>query len=194
MFDATLVRDGKKEEMNLSDVYNEVNKCEKCGLCKNRITNYLFRGRPESRIIVIGEAPGRDEQSMGKPFIGRSGRLFDTLVKSIGKITNEDMYITNIVKDRPIGPDGKDRKPFYDEIKACESYILEEINIIKPKLIITLGKTSGDWFNEYEPYEINHYYKEKKWLPLYHPSYLLRNRKEITNFMKALKNTLEEIT
>jgi DNA polymerase len=140
----------------------------------------------------IGEAFGANEQRYGKPFIGRSGKLLDLLLLESGILPEKDIYITNVVKDRPVEKD-KDRKPFFDEIKACEEYILKEIEILNPKLIITFGKTSGDWFNNYDPYDINHFYKEKKWLPLYHPSYLLRSRSEIPKFVEAIKNTLREI-
>lgn len=178
--------------MNLFDVYEKVNKCVKCSLCKNRITNCSFRGSEKSQIMVIGESFGKNEQLLGKPFVGRSGKLFDGICKKLQISPEIDLYITNLVKDRPIDYiTGKDRKPFYDEIVICAPYLMEEIEILKPRLIITLGKTSGDWFANYNKYEINHYYLERKWLALYHPSYLLRNRNEIPKFMKALKEVIE---
>jgi DNA polymerase len=142
---------------------------------------------------LVGEAPGRTEQEKGFPFIGRSGRLLDYLLQQIVDI-QKDIYITNLVKDRPIDyVTGKDRKPFYDEIIVCAPYLMKELKILKPALVVTLGRTSGDWFSNYGDYEINKYYPERKWLPLYHPSYLGRNRSEIPKFFEILKNTLEEI-
>ena len=180
--------------MNLTEIYQKINSCDKCNLCKNREVSYLYRGNPKSPIMLIGEAPGKDEQKGGQPFIGRCGKFLDTLLLKVGLDPNTDVYITNLVKDRPIDKDtGKDRKPFFDEITSCFPFLCEEMEVVSPKLLITLGKTSGDWYNNYNDYDINNYYKEKKWLPLYHPSYLLRNRKEIEPFINSLEETIKEI-
>jgi uracil-DNA glycosylase family 4 len=144
--------------------------------------------------MMVGEAPGGEEQRGGKPFIGRCGKLLDDLLQKVGLDPERDVYITNLVKDRPIDSiTGKDRKPFFDEITACFPFLCEEMEVISPKLLITLGKTSGDWYSNYGEYEINTYYPKKKWLPLYHPSYLLRSRSEIDPFVEALENTLKEV-
>jgi len=180
--------------MNFANIYEKVNKCDKCKLCKNRIINCSFRGSTKAYIMFIGEAFGTTEQSEGRPFVGRSGKLLDGILQKVGLNPETDVYITNLVKDRPIDyVTGKDRKPFYDEIITCAPYLMEELEVLNPKIVVTLGKTSGDWFADYKEYKINQYYSERKWLPLYHPSYLFRNRKEISNFIEALKNTLEKI-
>ena len=181
-------------DQSLCNIYEKVNKCDRCKLCKNRIVDCSFRGSEKSSIMFVGEAQGKNECEKGKPFIGRSGKLLDKLLQTIGFNVEKDIYITNLVKDRPIDPiTGKDRKPFYDEIVACAPYLLEEIELLKPKLIITLGKTSGDWFANYEPYEINKFYPERKWLSLYHPAYLARSKEEIPKFVEAIKETLKKI-
>lgn len=161
--------------------------CDKCPL-KNNGKLVWGRGNPNADIFFIGEAPGKDESESGLPFTGRSGKLLSKLLKEIEIIENE-VYISNIVKHRP--PDN--RNPFYDEITACQSYIIEEIRTVNPKLIITLGKISGNWFARYKSYEIYKYYAEKRWLPLYHPSYLLRRRSEIVRWKESLKKTIENI-
>jgi uracil-DNA glycosylase family 4 len=98
-----------------------------------------------------------------------------------------------LVKDRPIDKiTNKDRAPFYDEIVVCSPFLMEEMEILIPKLIVTLGKISGDWYSNYSDYKINTYYPKKYWLPLYHPSYLLRSKKEIDPFIEALSNVLKE--
>jgi uracil-DNA glycosylase len=172
---------------SIQEVYEKINTCTACSLHKNRITDFIYRGNKEAKIILIGEAPGATEQEMGLPFVGRSGRLLDRLLIKSGLDPQNDVFISNIVKCRPTD----NRKPFYDEILKCCSFLLREIELVKPSLIITLGKTSGDWFNNYKAYDINKYYKEKKWLPLYHPSYLLRRNNEIINWVAALKKVLK---
>jgi uracil-DNA glycosylase len=181
--------------MILSEIYQKVNKCEKCKLCKNRIADYNFRGKATANVVLVGEAPGKNEQEMGFPFIGRSGQLLDSLLQEASIDPKNDIYITNLVKDRPIDSvTGKDRKPFYDEIVTCAPYLMEELEILKPALVVTLGKTSGDWFSNYGTYEVNKYYPDRKWLPLYHPSYLLQyGRNEIPKFREALKKVKEFI-
>ena len=174
---------------SINEIYEQINSCTACKLYKNRKIDYIYRGNQKAKIMLIGEAPGETEQNEGIPFVGRSGKLLDSLLEKAGLDIYEDIYITNIVKDRP--PDN--RKPFYDEIVRCAPFLLHEIEIIQPKLIITLGKSSGDWFNQYKEYEINHYYEDKKWLPLYHPSYLLRRRDKIDDWLKALKECLNKI-
>jgi uracil-DNA glycosylase len=181
--------------MKLNEIYDKVNKCDKCGLCKNRIVNSTFRGSEKARIMLIGEAPGSTEQRIGKPFIGRSGKLLDRILSSIKISPETDVFITNLVKHRPIDyTTGKDRKPFYDEVVTCAPYLMEEMEILKPSLVVTLGKSAGDWFANYEPYEINRFYSERKWLPLYHPSYLARMRAEILPFGKALREAYQLVT
>ena len=182
-----------REDINtfieLTDLYKEISKCEKCNLCKQRMKNYIWRGNPESEIVLIGEAPGANEQEQGTFFIGRSGKLLDKLIIKAGFNPNEDFYITNIVKDRP----PENRNPFWDEIKACMPFILEELRIIKPKLIITLGKVPGDWFANGREWAWNTYYKDRRFFPMYHPSYLLRNIENRDLFPIHLKKIMEKI-
>jgi uracil-DNA glycosylase len=172
---------------SILEVYEQINSCEKCQLYKQRITDYIYRGNKDASIVLIGEAPGEQEQKGGTFFIGRSGKLLDKMLEKVGLDIHNDVYITNIVKDRP--PDN--RKPFYDEIIRCENFLKKEIEIINPKLITTLGKTSADWFSGGNEYKINTYYQERKWIPLYHPSYLLRRRDYIEPWIKALKQAIE---
>jgi DNA polymerase len=180
--------------MTLFEVYSKINACEKCKLCKNRLVNYGFRGNELAKIMLIGEAPGSQEQETGRFFVGRSGQLLDKCLLAVRLDPANDVYITNVVKDRPIDKlTGKDRPPFFDEVSACAPYLREEIEIVKPILIVTLGKTAGNWFADYGEYEINIYYRDKKWLPLYHPAYLARSREEIPKFLRTLADTLKEI-
>lgn len=147
--------------------------CNKCPLGQDRPIVW-GEGSLNANLFFIGEAPGADEQEELRPFVGRSGKLLRKILNEIN-ITEKDFYISNIVKHRP--PNNRD--PFGNEVQACQSYLLEEIKEVRPKLIITLGKVPGSWYNHYKPFEWFTYYPEKLWMPVYHPSYLLRNRKKI---------------
>jgi len=159
--------------------------CKKCNLKDNGKFVY-GRGSSSAEIFFIGESPGKFESITGIPFVGRSGKLLSKILKEIS-IDENKVYISNIVKHRP----PKNRKPFYDEIKACQEHLIAEIKGIEPKLIVTLGRTSGDWWNHYRPFEWGKYYSDRKWLPLQHPSYLLRKRDIIPEWKAALINTIK---
>ena len=173
---------------SISQIYEDINTCEKCHLCKNRIVPYFYRGSTEAAVFFIGEALGEQEQKEGLPFVGRSGKLLSKIIETVG-INEQNYFISNLVKCRP--PDN--RKPFYDEIVTCSPYLMEEIRCIKPKLIVTLGRSSGDWFANYKEYKINVYVPERRWLPIWHPSYLLRRRSKIEPTVTILRNVLEKI-
>jgi len=175
--------------MSLDKIYEDINVCSKCELCKNRITQYHYRGNPNSGIIFIGEAPGEDEQIKGYPFVGRCGKLLDRLLFEIGIDVDKHIYITNIVKCRP----PNNRAPLQHEILACEIYLIEEIREIKPRLIITLGRTSGYWWNKNKDFDFGVYYQEKRWLPMYHPSYLLRRKDLIPEWKKTMMKVVSAV-
>ena len=160
--------------------------CDKCHL-KNNGSLVWGEGSLDSDVFFIGEAPGKNEAEEGRPFVGRSGKLLRRLIAECGI---EKFYISNLVKHRP--PDN--RNPFYDEILICSPYLLEEIRKVKPKLIVTLGRVPGDWYNHYHEWKWETYYPEKRWLPLYHPSYLLRVKQEVKEKWKsALINAYQNI-
>ncbi|MEM1554313.1 MAG: uracil-DNA glycosylase [Thermoproteota archaeon] len=120
---------------SFEDVLNEAVQCKKCRLWESR-TNVVFgEGNLNSKIMLIGEAPGLNEDREGRPFVGQAGKMLnETLLKAAG-LERKDVYITNVVKCRP----PKNREPFEDEIDACFPYLNIQIQFIKPKLIITLG-------------------------------------------------------
>lgn len=148
--------------------------------------------------MCVAEALGQTENEIGLPFVGRSGKLLDKMLQEAGLDIWKDIYVSNIVKCRPIDLDtGKDRKPFFDEISLCDCFLKEELKIINPNLIITLGRSSSEWYSHYieqKGYDINIFYEDKKWLPTYHPSYLLRTGlKDAPAFIHILKDTLKAI-
>ena len=164
--------------MNELDLIKEkCNNCQKCGLCKSR-TNVVFSdGIPNHKLMLIGEAPGYWEDVKGKPFVGKAGQLLDRIFQSVGLSREENVYICNTLKCRP--PENRD--PLEEEKLACREYLDSQIEILKPRIILLCGKVAltsfinttsgitkmrGKWYAG--PYD-------SKMMPIFHPSYLLRN-------------------
>src|SRR5687767_14903420 len=113
----------------------ETHDCQKCGLAAGRKTVVFGVGNPNADLMFIGEAPGRDEDLKGEPFVGKAGQLLTDIIKAM-KLTRDDVYIANVIKCRP--PDNRNPEP--DELDQCRPYIRQQIDLIKPKVIVTLGK------------------------------------------------------
>ena len=149
--------------------------------------NLVFgEGDAKAQVMFIGEAPGRNEDLLKRPFVGRAGKLLDEALKEIGW-PRESVYITNIVKRRP--PDNRD--PFPDEIEAYKPYLTRQIEIINPSLIATLGRFSMNYFlpeakisrDHGQPMRIN----SRVIMPLYHPAAALRSTAMMNEFKKDFK-------
>jgi len=150
--------------------------CKQCALSKTR-TNVVFgRGNPNTKIFIIGEGPGHNEDMEGLAFVGRAGKLLDAAFQSVGIDTNRDCFISNIVKCRP----PNNRKPQKEEIESCSTWLDQQINLINPKIIVLAGSTAVEsYLNIKEPIsKIRGKWIERdgrKVMPIFHPSYLLRN-------------------
>jgi len=150
--------------------------CKQCALSKTR-TNVVFgRGNPNTKIFIIGEGPGHNEDTEGLAFVGRAGKLLDAAFQSVGIDTNRDCFISNIVKCRP----PNNRKPQKEEIESCSTWLDQQINLINPKIIVLAGSTAVEsYLNIKEPIsKIRGKWIERdgrKVMPIFHPSYLLRN-------------------
>jgi DNA polymerase len=150
--------------------------CSLCDLSKTR-TNVVFgEGNLNADLMFIGEGPGAEEDKTGRPFVGRAGKLLTKIILNVLNLTREDVYIANIVKCRP----PNNRVPNIEEANTCKPYLLKQIDIINPKVLVCLGKTAFMYLmNSDLPiskvrgqiFE----YKEKKVIPTFHPSFLLRN-------------------
>ncbi len=154
----------------------DILKCTKCELAKNRNHVIFGEGNVNAKIFIIGEAPGRDEDLQGRPFVGKSGQMLDKILAACGFNREEHIFISNIVKCRP--PDN--RTPTSQEAAACMPWLLKQIELVDPKLVILLGATAlnymageghrisrerGVWMN----------CLNKLAMPVYHPAALLRN-------------------
>ena len=150
--------------------------CTKCSLSTER-TNVVFgRGNPKARILIIGEGPGQQEDEQGLAFVGRAGKMLNKSFLSVGIDTNEDCYISNIVKCRP----PNNRKPKSIEIEKCMPWLDSQIELIKPKVIVLAGSTAvQSYLNINQPIsKIRGKWITResiKYMPIFHPSYLLRN-------------------
>jgi DNA polymerase len=150
--------------------------CTKCSLSKGR-TNVVFgRGNPKAKIFIIGEGPGQREDEQGLAFVGRAGKMLNKSFLSVGIDTNEDCYISNIVKCRP----PNNRKPKSIEVDNCMPWLNSQIELIKPKVIVLAGSTAvQSYLNINQPIsKIRGKWITKgniKYMPIFHPSYLLRN-------------------
>ncbi|MGL5082561.1 MAG: uracil-DNA glycosylase [Microcoleaceae cyanobacterium] len=160
----------------LADIAQHCNQCHRCELGNNRTNAVMGRGNPQAPILLIGEAPGQNEDEQGLPFVGKSGQLLDKILAAVGLSTEQEVYISNAIRCRP----PENRTPTTQEIDACKPYLLEQIRLVNPKMILLTGATAvksltgdkrgitkirGQWM-EWEGLPC---------MPIFHPAYLLRN-------------------
>lgn len=161
--------------LTLEELDSRINTCTECALGSTRIKFVFGTGNPNADIMVIGEAPGADEDEQGKPFVGRAGQLLTKILESIN-LSREEVFIANIIKCRPPG----NRRPIKDEVDKCEPYLKKQIDLIKPAFILSLGLTSVDTLlkKTHKMSEIRGKvldYHHIKMVTTYHPAALLRN-------------------
>ena len=167
--------------------------CVKCVLAKTRTQVVYGVGNPNADLMFIGEAPGRDEDEQGKPFVGRAGQLLTDIIKAM-KLTRDDVYIANVVKCRP----PENRNPETEELDACRPYIRQQVEIIQPRVIVTLGRFALQSLTE-KAYGITAV--RGKWLeyngvrvmPTYHPAYLLRTASAKKDVWEDMKLVMAEL-
>jgi uracil-DNA glycosylase len=164
-----------RQYKTLTDLFEATKECKKCRLGNTR-KNYVFGGgNAEAKIVIIGEAPGADEDDQGLPFVGRSGQLLTNILKAI-KLTRDEVYICNVIKSRPPG----NRQPEPDEIEMCMPYLVRQMELIKPKMILLLGRVAAAALLQTDAAMAALRGKVHKWRGIdvvvtYHPAALLRN-------------------
>ena len=186
-----------KITLTLEELENNVSSCTRCNLHKTRNKTVFGDGKICSDIMIIGEAPGKDEDEQGKPFVGRAGKLLNSFLRSI-KLNRNSVFITNTIKCRP--PDN--RNPMNDEIRACSGFLEKQIDLIKPKVMVLLGKIAANsLLGEDKPMSDlrqKKFFINKSKIPIivfYHPAYILRSPLKKTNVwqdLKFLDNILKE--
>lgn len=170
---------------------DEVSSCTACKLHSTRTQTVFARGNPNAEIVFVGEAPGADEDAQGFPFVGRAGKLLDSMIEAMS-YKRDDIYVCNIVKCRP----PNNRKPELIEMDTCKPFLVRQLDIVKPKVIIALGATAvegllgpglgitkrrGTWDK----------WNEIPVMPTLHPAYLLRNPPAKIDCAADLKKVLD---
>ena len=176
IYDNKIILDDKlATDNNLDSFYNEIKNCTKCSLSKSR-TKFVFGvGNPHADIVIVGEAPGKNEDLQGEPFVGRGGKLLDKILETIN-LNRKKVFILNVLKCRP--PDNRDPKP--QEISECEPYLKKQLQLINPKLIVALGRIAAMTLLRTKDSLTNmrnkiHKYENIDLIVTYHPAALLRN-------------------
>jgi len=185
----------------LEQVRAELGECRRCGLCRGRRNIVFGVGAEQTPLMVIGEGPGANEDRRGEPFVGKAGQMLDRMLENVLGLPRSKVYITNVVKCRP--PDN--RNPTADEIARCRPFLLSQLRVVKPKVVLVLGSVAcravfethsgvtrlrGEWRTLRFPGG------EAKAMPTFHPAYLLRQpdekRKTFAD-LKAVKAALQEL-
>jgi uracil-DNA glycosylase len=180
----------------LTAVRADIGDCVRCKLHAQGRRQIVFGvGNPEADLMFVGEAPGADEDIQGLPFVGRAGQLLTKIIEAID-LRREDVYIANVIKCRPPG----NRNPEQDEVDTCEPFLFQQIDIIKPKVIVALGTFAArTLLRTLDPisrlrgrvYE----YRGAKLIPTFHPAFLLRNpaaKREVWEDMKVVRTLLRK--
>jgi DNA polymerase len=187
---------------SMEQMSQHCNQCHRCDLGANRTHAVIGRGNPKAPIMVVGEGPGQNEDETGLPFVGKSGQLLEKILAAVKLTIEEDVFICNVVKCRP----PENRTPATDEAEACKGYLLEQIRIVDPKIILLTGATAmktlvgikqgitkvrGQWVER----------DDRLYMPIFHPAYLLRNQSRdqgspkwlMWQDIQAVRDKLDEI-
>ena len=180
--------------VNLPRLREVLGDCRRCKLSQGRTRIVYGVGNPDADVLFVGEGPGRDEDLQGEPFVGRAGQLLTDIITKGMKLRREDVYIANVVKCRP--PQNRDPEP--DEVASCEPFLIRQIELVKPRVIIALGtfaaqtlvrsaapisRLRGQW----------HDYYGIRLMPTFHPAYLLRNPGDKRLVWEDIKSVLREL-
>jgi DNA polymerase len=181
----------------LAAVRADIGDCTRCKLHTQGRTQVVFGvGNAEADLMFVGEAPGADEDIKGIPFVGRAGQLLTDIIEKGLQIPRDQVYIANVIKCRP----PQNRNPEPDEVSTCEPFLFQQIDIIKPKVIVALGKFGAQTLlRTLEPISKLRGrvfdYRGSKLIPTFHPAYLLRNpssKREVWEDMKLVRKLLNE--
>ena len=187
----------------MKKIEEEILKCTRCPLYKSVNKKVVGDGNINSEIVFIGEAPGREEDLQGKPFVGKAGKLLTEMIENVLGLKRKDVYITNVLKCRP--PNNRD--PKIEEINACSIFLEKQLEIIKPRVIVCLGRFSTAWVLKYFgitkdfDFKISKYrgkvIKVNKWgreviiFPTYHPAAILYRKNLIEEYKKDFEKIRE---
>ncbi len=177
----------------LEEIRDDLGECRRCPLCQKRTRIVFGSGHPQAGLVFVGEAPGREEDLQGEPFVGEAGRLLDSILLAMN-LTRQDVYICNLIKCRPPG----NRDPLSEEVAACESFVKRQLLAIRPQVIVTLGRFATQHLLKTEN-SISQL--RGKWqsfegipvMPTFHPAYLLRNPASKREAWEDMKQVLAKM-
>lgn len=176
-----------------------LSECKRCSLSKTRLNVVKPRGSTKSRIVFVGEAPGKNEDKIGKPFIGKSGYWMDRILKSLGLSSPNDYFITNVIQCRPVDSKGNNGKPTIGQILKCAPILNIQLNRVRPNLIIVMGGYAKDRLLNI-PGPIGNYAGQLFWsevykniFVMYHPATLVYNKKKYKPIFKKHLKILKRI-
>ncbi len=178
---------------SLLKIREDIGDCQRCRLGKTRKHIVFADGNPKAELVFVGEGPGADEDASGIPFVGRAGKLLTQMIEAMG-LQRKDVYICNVVKCRPPG----NRPPEPDEVTTCSPFLVRQLEVINPKVIVALGATAAKTLLETET-GISKFrgqwldFRGKKLMATYHPAYLLRNPPAKSEVWKDLKKVMAEL-
>ena len=183
----------KNKDAKISELKNEVMRCQKCTLARTRKNVVFGAGSINAKLVFVGEAPGHDEDLKGQPFVGKAGMLLTKIIEAMG-LKRENVYICNILKCRP----SQNRNPLPEEISLCIEYLYKQMDIIKPEVICGLGKfASQTLLNTETPISKLrgewHEFRGIKFMPTFHPAYLLRNPMDKKVVWQDMKKIMEKL-
>jgi uracil-DNA glycosylase family 4 len=180
-------------ELSLAELEAVAKPCTLCRLHQGRTHVVFGVGNPQAELMFVGEAPGRDEDLQGEPFVGRAGQLLTRIIEAIG-MKRQDVYIANVIKCRP----PNNRNPAEDEIARCEPYLIRQIALVKPRLIVALGTFAAQTLlkTKMPISQVRgrfHTYQGVRVMPTFHPAFLLRNperKRAVWEDMQAVQREL----
>ncbi|NLC70800.1 MAG: uracil-DNA glycosylase [Desulfuromonadaceae bacterium] len=186
---------GVESRETLDEIRADLGECRRCPLAEKRQKIVFGHGNPQARLVFVGEAPGREEDIQGLPFVGEAGQLLDRILFAMG-LGREDVYICNVGKCRPPG----NRDPLPEEVAACEPFLKRQLAAIRPRLLVALGRCAAQTLlRDRTPISrLRGQWREYQGIPLmptYHPAYLLRNpngKKDVWEDMKKVMRRLRE--
>jgi uracil-DNA glycosylase len=187
---------GPLSTLSLPELEAAAKQCTECRLHRGRAHVVFGVGNPRAELMFVGEAPGRDEDLQGEPFVGRAGQLLTRIIEAIG-MKRQDVYIANVIKCRPPG----NRNPEEDEIARCEPYLIRQIALVKPRLIVALGTFAAQTLlkTKLPISQLRgrfHTYQGVKLMPTFHPAFLLRNperKRAVWEDMQAVQRELRRL-
>ncbi|WP_028450976.1 uracil-DNA glycosylase [Chitinibacter tainanensis] len=183
-------------QMNWAELQQAIRDCTACKLCQTRTNTVFGVGDPQAKLVVVGEAPGAEEDAQGEPFVGKAGKLLDNMLASIGQRRGDGVFIANVLKCRPPG----NRNPQADEVAQCAPFLHRQLELIAPKVLFASGRFAiSNLLQDDAPISALrgkvHQYRQLPVVVSYHPAYLLRNMPDKAKAWRdllLLKTTLEK--